>query len=151
MERLSVNMPQLRDFLHRFRPAGSPGAAAGTGLPADRSSGLEAEVGPVLTLLDDVAAEHARIIDQARRDAKEITAAARAETAAISADARRRAQAAREEMARREIALARDEVAHAVDSARQQAARTRELAWQRMPDLVGRTVDSIRHLDSDGP
>lgn len=46
------------------------------------------------------------------------------------------------------VALARDEAAGVVDSARQQATRTRELARQRMPALVGRTVDTIRQLQS---
>jgi Zn-dependent protease len=150
-ERLSRNMPQLRDFLARFRPAGAPGALAPVGVPADRSRELEAEVGPVLAMLESTAAERARIIDQARYEAEQITAAARAKAAGIAADAERRALAAREEAARQEVALARDEAARAVDSARQQAARTRELARQRMPDLVGRTVDAIRRLDSAGP
>jgi len=144
-------MPRLPDFLARFRPAGPPGAAARAGVPADRSRELEAEVGPVLTLLESVAAERARVIDQARRDAEQITAAARAEAAAIAADAERRAVAAREEAARQAVALAVDDAATAVHSARQQAARTRELARQRMPDLVGRTVNAIRQLDSAGP
>jgi V/A-type H+-transporting ATPase subunit D len=36
------SLPQLRDFLERFRPAGAPGAAAGAGVPADRSRELAA-------------------------------------------------------------------------------------------------------------
>jgi vacuolar-type H+-ATPase subunit H len=138
-------MPQLRDFLARFRAAGPPGAAS-AGVPADRSRELEAEVEPVLTLLASTNAECEHIIGQARRDAEQITAAARAEAAAVAADAERRAQAARDEAARQAMAVALDEAARAEDRARQQAVRTRELARQRMPDLVGRTVDSIRHL-----
>ena len=143
-------MPQLRDFLARFRPAGSPGAAARAAVPADPARELEAELGPVLMLLADADAERERIIAQARGDAERITAEARAQAAAIAADAERRARTARDEAARDAMALARDEAARAMDGATRQAARTGELAGQRMPALVSRAVDSIRQLGADG-
>jgi vacuolar-type H+-ATPase subunit H len=143
-------MPQLRDFLARFRPAGSPGAAARAAVPADPASELEAELGPVLMLLSGTDAERDQVIARARSDAERITAEARAEATAIAADAERRARAARDEAARDVMALVRDEAARAIDDARQQAARTGELAGQRMPALVSRTVDSIRQLGADG-
>ena len=138
-------MPELRDFLARFRPAGAPGAAR-AGVPADRARELEAEVGPVLALLDGADAQWKRIIAQAQRDAGQITAAAQAEAAVIAADAGRHAAAVREEAARQAMASAWEEAASTVDGARQQAARTRELARERMPVLVGRTVEVIRYL-----
>jgi len=141
-------MPQLRDFLAHLRPAGAPGAAARAGGPADQSRELEAEVGPVLALLEDAAAEREQIIAQARREADEITAAARAEAAAIAADADRRARAARAEAARQAMTLAQVETARSVDSARRQAVRTRELAGQRLPALVSHTVDAVRQLEA---
>ena len=144
-------MPALRDFLTRFRSAGPPGAAARAGVPADRSGELEAEVGPVLALLESTDAERERIIAQARRDAGQITAAARAQAAAIAADAGRRATAARVQTARQAMVLARDGAARAVDSAMRQAMRTRELAGQRMPALVSRAVDTIRQLEVEDP
>jgi len=142
-------MPQLHDFLIRFRPAGAPGAAGRAGAPADRSLELEAEVGPVLVLLESTDAERERIVAEARHTAGQITAAAQAEAAVIAADAERRARSAREEAARQVMALALDEAARAVDSARQQAAQTRELARQRIPVLVDRATDLIRHLELD--
>ena len=54
-------MPQWRDFLERFRPAGTPGAAAQGGVPADRIADTAAELEPVFMMLDDVHAEAARI------------------------------------------------------------------------------------------
>jgi len=143
-------MPALHDFLARFRPAGSPGAAARAAVPADPSLGLEAELGPVLALLADADAERGRIIAGARRDAEQITAGARAQAADIAADADRRARAARDEAARQVVALAQDEAATAVDGATRQAARIGELAGQRMPALVSRAADSIRRLRADG-
>ena len=141
-------MADLRDFLARFRPAGAPGAAR-AGVPADRPAELEAEVGPVLALLAGTDAECGRLIERARRDAGRVTDQARAEAAAISAAAGRRAAAAREEAGRQAVAAARDEAATAVRDAERQAARTRELARQRMPVLVGQAVDMIRRLALD--
>jgi vacuolar-type H+-ATPase subunit H len=118
---------------------------------ADRRGGLEAEVGPVLTLLESADAEDQRIIAQAWLDAEQILAAAHVEAAAIAADAERHAQAVREAAARQVMALALNEAERALDGARRQATQTRELAHQRMPDMVGRTLEMIRHLESDGP
>ena len=52
-------MPQLRDFLSRFGPAGAPGAARAA-VPADRHRQLVAELDPVLMLLDGQDAECVR-------------------------------------------------------------------------------------------
>lgn len=142
-------MPQMRAFLDRFRPAGSPGTAARSGVPADRSRQLAAEVGPVLALLDEADAERARVVEQARRDAEQVTAAARAEAAAIAADAQRRAQAAREAAERQVAGAARDEAVAAVAAAIRQAAAIRELAGQRMPSLVDDAIGLIWQLRAD--
>jgi len=139
-------MPPLRDFLSRFRPAGSPGAAARAGVPADRSGELEAEVGPVLALLADTAAERERLITQARRDAEQIVAAARSAAGAIAADAAQRAEAAREQAAQQVVAAARKQAAQRAQVATRQAAQIRELARERMPALVSRIVGTIRQL-----
>ena len=143
-------MPDLRDFLARFRPAGAPGAAA-IGVPADRRRELEAEVGPVLGLLAGAEAECGRIIAQARLDAGQLTAGANAEAAAIATDAGRRAAAAREKAAGQVMAAARDEAAATVRDAERQAAETRELAARRMPALVDRAVGTIRRLQREEP
>jgi hypothetical protein len=140
-------MPPLRDFLTRFRPAGSPGAAAArVGVPADRSGELAAEVAPVLARLDDTAAERERLIAQARRDAEQIVAAARSAADAIAADAAQRAETVREQAAQQVVAAARKQAARTTQVAAQQAAQIRELARQRMPVLVSRVVSTIRQL-----
>ena len=139
-------MPPLRDFLTRFRPAGSPGAAARAGVPADRSGELESEVTPVLALLDDTQAERERLITQARRDAEQIVAAAQSAAGAIAADAAQRTETVREQAARRVMTAAREQAARTTQDARQQAAQIRELARQRMPALVSQIVGTIRQL-----
>jgi vacuolar-type H+-ATPase subunit H len=144
-------MPQLRDFLARYRPAGSPGAAARAGVPADRSGELESEVAPVLALLADTEAERERLITQARRDAEQIVAAARSAAATIAADAGQHAETVREQAAQQVMVRARERAARTAEDARQQAAQTRELARQRIPGLVSRIVGTIRQLDVDDP
>ena len=88
-------MPEGRDFLDRFRPAGAPGSAARAGVPADRARELADELDPVLALLDDTHAECQRIIAGAGQEAERIMAAARSEAGRIAADAGTRARTAR--------------------------------------------------------
>ena len=139
-------MPPLRDFLTRFRPAGSPGAAARAGVPADRSGELESEVAPVLARLEDTEAEREHLIAQARRDAEQIVAAARSAADAIAADAAQRAETVREQVSRQVVAAARKQAARTTQVATQQAAQIRELARRRSPALVSRIVSTIREL-----
>ena len=139
-------MPQLRDFLDRFRPAGAPGAAARAAVPVDRSGALVAELVPVLALLDGVDAECRRIVAQAHREAERITGAAREEAADQLGDADRRARAAREQTVQEVLSAARAEAADTVASARREALRARELAGQRLPMLVSRAAALVRRL-----
>jgi len=144
-------MPQLRDFLSRFRPAGAPGAAGRAGVPVDRDRELAAEVVPVLALLDGVQAECEQIVGQARRDAAAIVAAARAEAAAIAAAGDQRAQAARDDAARHVTAAAAADAAAMVADAEREAARIRVLAVQRIPGLVSVAMGGIRLLIAPDP
>lgn len=139
-------MPLARNFLDRFRPAGAPGAAARAAVPVDRSAELEAELVPVLTLLDGVDADCARIVAVARREARRITGAAREEAAAMLVAAERSARTAREQTMQQVLAEARADAAETVASARREALRSRELAGQRIPVLVSRAADLVRGL-----
>jgi vacuolar-type H+-ATPase subunit H len=139
---------ELSGFTTRLRPAGASGAARAA-VPADPARELEAEVGPVLARLAGADAECGQILAAARRDAEQLTAGAQAEAAAIAAAAGRRAAAAQEDAARQAMAAARAEAERIVQDARLQAARIRELAGQRMPVLVGRSVETIWRLRSD--
>jgi len=138
-------VPQLRDFLSRLRPAGAPGAALAA-VPAEPGRRLEAELGPVLTLLDGVDAECARLIAAAQRDAEGITAAARAEAASVASGAQQRAAAVRQQTRHEILAAARAEASATTASAGQQAGLMRELARQRLPGLAQRAVALIRDL-----
>jgi F0F1-type ATP synthase membrane subunit b/b' len=146
-----VSMPPLRDFLTRFRPAGSPGAAARAGVPADRSGELESEVGPALALLADAEAERERIIAQARREADQIVAEARSAADAVAGDAAQRAETIREQAARQVLTAAREQAVRTVQEAGQQAAQIRELARQRTPALVSHVIGAISQLQAEDP
>lgn len=139
-------MPQLRDFLSRFRPAGAPGAAARAGVPVDRASELAAEVTPVLALLDGTHAECEQLREQARHDADGILAAARAEAAAIAADGERRARAARTEAARQVTDAAASDATAMLTDAQRQADQVRTRARHRMPALVAQATGGLRRL-----
>jgi vacuolar-type H+-ATPase subunit H len=141
-------VPGLRDYLDRFRPAGAPGAG-GTGVPADRSRELEAELTAVLALLDDVHGECADVVAQARRDAERIVATAHGETVSVADGADRRARATREEAAREVLAAARAEAVGIVARADQQASLVRDRARQRIPALASRAVGLVRDLGTE--
>ena len=144
-------MAQLRDFLDRFRPAGAPGAGGRVAVPVDRSHELEAELLPVLTLLDDTDAECAGIVGPAHDEAARIVAAARADAAASRRDASGRAVAVRAGAVQQALAAARAEAAGAVAGARSEARDVAELASRRIPVLAGRAVDLVRALGTPGP
>lgn len=139
-------MPQIRDLLERFRPAGAPGAAARAGVPADRSHELADELAPVLTLLDRTDAECGRIIAGAHHQAQRITTAARVQATAIAEDADKRAGAARDEAVRHALVAARADTARTVAEAERQAVATGELAARRVPVLADYAVSLIRQL-----
>ena len=88
-------MPQWNDFVDRFRPAGTPGAAARPGVPADRSAEAAAELTPLLALLDDTQDEVERIRSAAAERADEILRAAHRQTDQIAAQARADAESVR--------------------------------------------------------
>ncbi|HEY1346347.1 MAG TPA: hypothetical protein VGF54_15275 [Streptosporangiaceae bacterium] len=129
-------MSATRAFLDRFRPAGAPGAAGGAGVPADLARELDAEVGPVLALLDDTHAECKRIVAAAWLEADRIAAGAHAGAARIGQEAGRLARMARDDAAGAVLAQARAEASEAEADAGRRAARIRRLAKRRLPELV---------------
>ncbi|NBM19747.1 hypothetical protein, partial [Streptomyces sp. GC420] len=148
-------MAGFRDFLARFRPAGSPGAAPGGAVPVDRSAELAAELEGPLALLDSTTEEADAIRaeavrgarqrrEEATRRAADIVAAAQAAAPEVRANAaaRRRAEAARGD----------ESAARAADAA---VTRLRERAHARMPTLVARAVTDVtgelRTLSRSGP
>jgi len=136
-------LPQLRDFLDRFRPAGAPGAAR-AGVPADRAGELASELEPVLAQLADTEAECRRIVADAEQEASRIAADARAQAAWLAADAQRRADAARDAAAERTLAAARAEADASARAAAEQASRPHNFAEWQVSELVAAAVGLVR-------
>ncbi len=141
-------MPQLRDFLSRFRPAGAPGAGRAA-VPAPAPRGVAAELEPVLLLLQADQAECAGIVAAAGQEAERVLGAARADVAAMAARAARAADDIRRRAAAGVLASARIEAAAAESAAAGQAAEARELARQRIPVLAEKAVSLVQELGGD--
>jgi vacuolar-type H+-ATPase subunit H len=138
-------VPNLRDFLSRFRPAGAPGAGRAA-VPADRHRELESELSAVLTLLDGPGAECADIVNDARQDAEQIIAAARAEAADIVAAARRRATAEADRIVQDAVSAAESDAAKIKAAGAAEADLIRRRARDRLPMLADRAVAMVREL-----
>jgi hypothetical protein len=133
-------LPQFRDFLNRFRPVGAPGAASRTGVPADRTAEVAAELDPVLALLAGTEAECARLIEAAERESNLIAGEASAQAAQILADGHARALVARGEAGARVIAAARAQVAEVERSATTRARAMRGPADDAVRALIAEAV-----------
>ncbi|MDN3027945.1 hypothetical protein [Streptomyces sp. S.PB5] len=145
-------MPGLRGFLARWRPAESPGPAVGGAVPMDRSVQLTAELGPVLALLDDAAAQAAALRDTAAHEAAERRRAAAEEADRTLRAARARAMELRTETASRRRAQAVTEATHGDAAARHAVRELRARARARTPDLAARVVARVtRELTPDTP
>jgi vacuolar-type H+-ATPase subunit H len=139
----------MRDFLSRFRPAGSPGAGRAA-VPADRRRELESELAPVLMLLDGPSAECSGIVAAGRRDAEQMLRAARSEADAISSAAQQHATASSAEHVQAAVAAARTEATAIASAGAAQAAAIAERARQRLPLLADRAVALVRELGQAG-
>ncbi len=137
-------MPRPRDLLQRFRLAGTPGAAAAPGVPADRVAELSAELGPLLARLDSTCAEADRVRaaaqDEAQRRRHRAEERARAEVAAARSDA----DAERADAAARVRRHADEERDRMLTEAEREAAGISHRAADRMPEYVDRVVAEVR-------
>ncbi|MFE5403029.1 hypothetical protein ACFQ9Z_17105 [Streptomyces sp. NPDC056580] len=134
----------LRDFLERFRPAGTPGASA-TGVPADRAAERAAELQPALDRLTDVQREAARIRVAAEQRAEALRQEASGEAERLLADAREGAPEVRRQAAEPFLREARREADALRAAGDRRASAIRERARERMPHLVDLAVaDAMR-------
>ncbi|WP_432826558.1 hypothetical protein [Dactylosporangium sp. CA-092794] len=127
------------ELLRRFRPAGTPGAAAPAAVPANPEQQAAAELGPVFNALAAARAEAAGIRASAAHDAEERERSAAAEAGRIIAAAQDAARSVRDEA----FSLAQRDVertgAALVTAAREQAAGLRA----RDPDALDRAADAV--------
>jgi cell division septum initiation protein DivIVA len=137
-------VPKVRDFLDRFRPAGTPGAASSVGVPADRRADAEQELAPVFAALEDVERECAELRVRAERDAQRQIAQAQRMAGALVARARAGSAAERAAAAADARGRAAAETDRILAQARQTAGDARAQAQRRLPELVDRAVELAR-------
>jgi vacuolar-type H+-ATPase subunit H len=137
-------MASARDLLQRFRPAGTPGAAAPAGVPYDRGAALEDELRPVLALLSPTEERCATQVQEALAHAEQIRADASARGAALLAQARLRAEEARTEAAEGLQQRSDEEAAAEMERAARTAGEVRARARHRLPELTARVLAATR-------
>jgi hypothetical protein len=136
-------MPTARDLLQRFRPVGTPGAAAPAGVPVDRVAELSRELQPVFDALADVQEEAGRIRAIATAEARARLTAAEQQAAVLVDAARRDAGAARAEVAAEGARRAEAVAAAALATAEHDAAAVTARAAARYAELTERVVRAV--------
>lgn len=136
-------MPGSRGFLDRFRASGTPGAAAGAGVPADRVAERNVELAGVFERLAPVEDRARRIRAGAEERADERRSAAADQHQRILAAARRDAEAERRDAAARVTALAEQETQQVLARADREAARIAAQAEKVIPALADRVLAQV--------
>lgn len=136
-------MPASRGFLERFRASGTPGAAAGAGVPADRSAEREVELAALFERLAAVEATAAQIRSDGEDRADQHQQAAIAQSRQTLASARQQAEVERREAAARISARAQHETQQALDRAQAEADAIAQHARQETPTYVDRVVGEV--------
>jgi hypothetical protein len=136
-------MPGSRGFLDRFRASGTPGAAAGAGVPADRVAERDVELAGVFEQLAPVEAHAHRTRAGAEERAEERRSAAAAQHQRILAAARRDAEAERRDAAARVTALAERETQQALDAADREATRIAAQSEQLIPPMADQVLARV--------
>jgi hypothetical protein len=136
-------MARARDFLERFRPSGTPGAAARPGVPADRQAERSAELEPLLARLAETEAEVAQIRAAARQTADLRRREGRDRARAALAAGRRQIVADRAEMVTQVQRQGAAETTAALAAAEAEAEAIRTRVKHRLPALVERVVSAV--------
>ncbi|MFJ8962690.1 hypothetical protein ACIRG5_25190 [Lentzea sp. NPDC102401] len=133
-------MASLRDLLQRYRPVGTPGAAARPGVPVDRVAEVATELEPVFSLLSDTENDVRRLREEARGEARRIREQAAREAEDLVAAAHERVSEVRARAAANARAAAAPDGELLVEAAREAARRVRTRAAVLMPEYVDRAV-----------
>lgn len=139
-------MPSTRDLLQRFRPAGAPGAATATGVPADRSHERDTELAGVFALLEETVAQAEAVRGAVTTQARQRRDRAREQALAKVAQARLDAEALRTQT----VAQARDAISSSrrqnKDEAEQHGREIEREAERTRDQDVVRVVAAVRDL-----
>ncbi|MFD8325533.1 hypothetical protein [Streptomyces lydicus] len=136
-------MAGLRDLLMRFRPVSTPGPAA-TGVPADRTAELAAELTPTLALLDRTAGQAAAVRAAALHEAERIRAEAARQAERLVARAVDRSGRVRTQAAARHSERGRRDAAAIRATGQRDAAALVHRAAARLPAVADRVTSQVR-------
>jgi uncharacterized membrane protein YccC len=139
-------MVRARDLLYRFRPAGAPGAASATGVPADRVADLATELQPLFAELVRTERECADIIARASVTAADRHTQAVDRAGGLVAAARERVDGERAAAVARVRERGNEESAAALAAAERDAAQVRRRAEERMQSFVDSVLTSVGGL-----
>jgi hypothetical protein len=139
-------MATARDLLHRFRPAGAPGAASATGVPVDRGADLEAELRPLFDRLTVTERECALIVEHAQTIADRVRAGAIDRARAVVVAARERVDGERADVAAQARRRGEEESAAMLATASDEAAQVRRMAGERLPSQVEAVLAAVEAL-----
>jgi len=143
-------MPRVPDLLHRFLPAGSPGAAGVAGVPADRVADEAAELAPLFSHLAGTETRCHEILKQAERDVAAARQRATDQANTIVATAQQHAASERAAaMARAQQAI-QERTAAELAAAQLQAAELRDRASASIADYVARITTALTGLIAAG-
>ncbi len=137
-------MANLRELMFRLRPAGSPGAPSGAGVPTDRRKGVEQELEPVFAALASTVADGHRIRQDAQAQAQQRIAQGQEQLRAAMAQAELDAAATRAEVAARLRAQAQEDSARLVRQAHDTAKTVRANADQQLPHRIEAIMSRVR-------
>jgi hypothetical protein len=136
-------MPASRGFLERFRPSGTPGAAAGAGVPADRVAEREVELAALFEQLLETEALAAQIRAEGTARAEEQRSVSQTAGRQLVAAARHDAELVRREASSRVAAQSDHETTTTLAEAEEEAARIRRHAAGVRPDYARRVVQAV--------
>lgn len=136
--------PPGRNLLERFRPVGTPGAAAPAGVPADRTAEAATEVAPVLAALRPTLDECATIRTAAEEMARQRVADAEEQAQRLLAQFQLEAREERAVSAAAVRQSGQVAVEQLLADATEEARRLRERAASRLPAVVDHVVALVR-------
>lgn len=131
------------NFLDRFRPVGSPGAAAAAGVPASDVLSPPAELVPVFGALAADVETCRRLVSDARLEADRELVRAHEQADALLAQARLDIGAARAAAAARVMLTSADQDARMLDDAAREAADLEAAGTARLPATVQKVIDTL--------
>lgn len=136
--------PPGRNLLERFRPVGTPGAAAPAGVPADRTAEAATEVAPVLAALRPTLDECATIRTAAEEMARQRVADAEEQAQRLLAQFQLEAPEERAVSAAAVRQSGQAAVEQLLADATEETRRLRERAASRLPAVVDHVVALVR-------